>query len=127
MSANAPRAEPEVLCDTVVVNYFLAVGRFDLLRNVLGGVVSVPRVVFDPDEPPDDTPELLLSELRRGLLHHERRAVDQRISARLRGRSERAAPHFRTLDALAASGDLKVVDLTDEELVTYARLRESVY
>ncbi len=126
MSANAPLAEPEVICDTVIVNYFLAVGRFDLLRNVLGGTVFVPRVVFDPEEPPD-TPELLLSELRRGLRHHGRRAVDQRISARLRIRSQRVLPHFQTLDRLASSGHLSVVDLTDEELVTYARLRESAY
>jgi len=126
MSANAPPAEPEVICDTVVVNYFLAVGRFDLLRDVLGGTVFVPRAVFDADEPAD-TPELLLSELRRGLRHHERRAVDQRISAGLRGRSQRALPHFQTLDALADSGHLRSLDLTDEELVTYARLRESEF
>src|SRR5947209_2776374 len=123
MSASAPLADPDVINDTVVVNYFLAVGRFELLRDLLGGTVVVPRAVFDPEEP-GNTPELLLSELRRGLRHHERRAPDHRIAERLRKRSQHALPHFQTLDALAASGDLTVVDLTDEELVTYARLRE---
>ncbi|GIV01107.1 MAG: hypothetical protein KatS3mg014_2722 [Actinomycetota bacterium] len=42
-------ARPAIL-DTVVLRYFLLVGRRDLLLALLGNPVQVPRVVFDPDE-----------------------------------------------------------------------------
>jgi hypothetical protein len=64
MSASESRFERPVVADTVVVNYFVAVGAFDLLRALLGGVVHIPRAVFDPDEP-DDVAEEAASELRR--------------------------------------------------------------
>ena len=123
MSANESLSERPVVADTVVVNYFLAVGAFDFLRSLLGGVVQVPRAVFDPDEP-DDVAEEAASELRRGLRLHRMRSADRGIGKALRERSARALPHFETLPELAARGDLLVLDLTGGELTTFAQLRD---
>lgn len=122
MSASESPERPAV-ADTVVVNYFLAVGAFDLLRPLLGGTVQVPRAVFDPDEP-DDVAEEAASELRRGLRLHRQRANDPGIVAALRERSARALPHFETLPDLVARGELVVLDLSDDGLTTFARLRD---
>jgi hypothetical protein len=123
MSASESQFERPAVADTVVVNYFLAVGAFDLLRPLLGGTVQVPRAVFDPDEP-DDVAEEAASELRRGFRLHRQRASDPGIVAALRERSARALPHFETLPDLVARRELVVLDLSDDELTTFARLRD---
>lgn len=125
MSANESLERP-VVADTVVVNYFLSVGVFDLLRALLGGVVEVPRAVFDPDEP-DDVAEEAASELRRGLRLHRRRSSDRGIARELRERSAEALPHFETLPDLASRGELVVLDLSSDELTTFARLRDASF
>lgn len=116
--------EPRAVADTVVVNYFVSVGAFDLLASLLGGVVFVPRAVFDPDEP-ESVADEVVSELRAGLRLHRRRAGDERVPAVLRQRSERALPHLETLQSLAASGRLVSLDLTDDELRLFAQLRSA--
>ena len=119
-------AEPDVVADTVVVNYFVAVGAFDLLATLLGGVVFVPRAVFDPDEP-ESVADAAVSELRAGLRFHRRRAGDDRTPLVLRQRSERALPQLETLPSLAASGRLVALDLSNEELRLFAQLRSVDY
>jgi len=118
--------EPGIVADTVVVNYFLSVGAFDLLARLLGGGVRVPRAVFDPDEP-ESLADSAVSELRAGLRLHRRRAGDERLPRVLRARSSRALPHFETLPDLAASGRLAALDLSDVELRVFARLRSVDY
>lgn len=120
------RADRLVVSDTVVVNYFLAVGNFELLRQLLGGIVRVPSAVFDPEEP-DTVADEAVSELRAGMRLHARRAFDDRIPAVLRARSIRALPHFHTLPSLAADGHVVALELTPEELGQFARLRSSDY
>jgi len=119
-------AEPDVVADTVVVNYFVSAGAFDLLATLLGGVVFVPRAVFDPAEP-ESVADAAVSELRAGLRFHRRRANDDRTPLVLRQRSERALPHFETLPSLAASGRLVALDLSDDELRLFGRLRSVDY
>jgi predicted nucleic acid-binding protein len=123
VSATESLFERPVVADTVVVNYFLAVGAFDLLRSLLGSAVQIPRAVFDPDEP-EDVAEEAASELRRGLRLHQRRSTDRAIGRELRDRSARALPHFETLPDLAGRGELLALDLTDDELATFGRLRD---
>lgn len=118
--------EPNIVVDTVVVNYFLAVGGFERLRDLLGGAVYVPRAVFDPDAP-EDTDEAAVSELRAGLRFHRRRASDARIPLVLRERSARVLPHFEKLDELAASSQLVALDLSEDELRLFAQLRDVEY
>ena len=124
MSALEPPFERPVVADTVVVNYFLAVGAFDLLCALLGGAVQIPRAVFDPDEP-DDIAEEAASELRRGLRLHRHRSTDTGIGVELRERSARALAHFETLPELATRGQLAVLDLTSNELATFVLLRDA--
>lgn len=124
MSGNAsPPPEQPVVFDTVIVNYSLAAGEIQLLANLCGGSLAIPRAVFDPDEA-DDVREEAMSELRRGLHLHRRRCEDAGAPPELRARSEQALPAFETLPGLARSGVLRVIDLLDEELGLYAELRE---
>lgn len=114
-------AEP-LIADTVCVNYFLKVGEFGLLQELVGGSVHVPRAVFDPDEPVDAAEEAL-SELRRGLRYFQRRVADQALDPRARERARTVLQRFERLDDLAGQGAITVVDLTPDELRSYARLR----
>ena len=122
MSANAS-PEQSVVFDTVVINYFLAVGEIQLLADLSGGSLRVPRAVFDPDED-DAGREEAMSELRRGLHLHRRRFEDAGAPPELRARSERALPEFEKMPDLVRQGTFQVVDLSDEELSVYAQLRE---
>jgi len=124
MSADEPQLVEATIADTVVVNYFLAVGKFHLLANLLGGTVQVPRVVFDPDDSLGAAEEVQ-SELRRGLLHHERRAADVGLQPRVRRRSMMVLTFFRQLDELASEGLLVPVDLSRPELESYSRFRDA--
>ena len=123
MSADASPPERQVVFDTVVINYFLAAGEIQLLAGLFGGSLLVPRAVFDPDED-DAGREEGMSELRRGLHLHRRRCEDAGGPLELRSRSERALPEFERLPDLVRRGGLQVVDLSDEELAVYARLRD---
>lgn len=123
MSANASPEQP-VVFDTVVINYFLAVGEIQLLADLWGGSLLVPRAVFDPDED-DAGREEGMSELRRGLHLHRRRCEDTGAPSELRARSERALPEFEKLPDLFRLGSLRVVDLSDQELTLYAQLRDA--
>lgn len=124
MSASEPPSEGLSVADTVVVNYFLAVGAFELLRQLLGGAVRVPRAVYDPDEP-DEVADEAASELRRGLRLHRKRSTDRHTARELRERSARALPHFEALPELSSRGGLRAIDLAGDELTTYARLRDA--
>lgn len=126
MSASEPPPERQVVCDTVVVNYFLAVGEFELLAKMVGDAVQVPRAVFDPEEPEHIADEAA-SELRRGLRLHRLRASDDGIGGQLRAKSARALPHFEQLSELCSTGRLVALEMSSEELAIYARLRDRNY
>lgn len=121
MSASEQQSDAPVVTDTVVVNYFLAVGQIRLLTQLCGGRIYVPRSVFDPDEP-DDAPEEVLSELRRGLHLHRRRTSEASAEPGAT-RSRLALPHFEKLPQLVR-GPIRVVDLTNAELLEFSRLRD---
>src|SRR5579884_4215275 len=95
MSGSASQFE-QVVIDTVVVNYFLALGRFSLLAAVVGGCVLVPRAVYDPEET-DRADVAVVSELERGLRRHRQRAVDTELAPKQRDYSSEALPHFERL------------------------------
>jgi len=108
--------------DTVVVNYFLAIGEVDVL-TALCGAVLVPRAVFDPDEP-DDAREEGMSELRRGWHLHRRRASGREFGPDMKAKCSAILPHFERLPDLVQRHLLVAMDLSDEELAQYARLRD---
>lgn len=124
MSVNASPLPERPVFDTVVVNYFLASGEIDLLANLCGAPLAIPRSVFDPDEG-DAGREEAMSELRRGLHLHRRRCEDEGAPPELRARSVRALPEFERLPALVTSGVLGIVDLEASETKLYADLRDA--
>jgi predicted nucleic acid-binding protein len=126
MCVSEQRGEPPVVCDTVVVNYFLVTGRFTLLTGVLGGVVRVPTAVFDPGED-EKLADSALSELRRGSRLHERRAQDVRLPRRIRDKSATVLPHFQKLDEYCTDGSLVAIALAAAELNRYAQIRDRRY
>jgi hypothetical protein len=125
MCASASPDRP-VVFDTVVINYFLAAGEIRLLAGLFGGALSIPRVVFDPDEA-DDGREEAMSELRRGLHLHRRRSQEPDSAPDVRARSIEVLPEYEKLPELATSGLLMVVDLSETELGLYARLRDNAH
>jgi predicted nucleic acid-binding protein len=125
-ASTSPLPDRAVVFDTVVINYFLAAGEIELLARLFGGSLTVPRVVFDPDED-DAGREEAMSELRRGLHLHRRRCGDEGCPPELRARSEQALPAFEQLPELVERATLRVVDLADEELLVYAQLRDATH
>lgn len=106
--------------DTVVLRYFLLVGRQDLLLALLGTPLRVPRVVFDPDD--EKAPEASSSEISRSVWFQEQVAKGR---GRLRGAREQAARNAQRLRAIRtmhANGEVSVVDLTDAELGLFGEL-----
>lgn len=83
-------------------------GQFDLLVEILGGTVTVPRHVFDPDEDPDGV-AALLSEIGRTERYFAKRADDVEGWSRIR--------------ALRQREDMLVTDLDEDELGLFAELQ----
>jgi predicted nucleic acid-binding protein len=122
MSGSVSPSE-QVVADTVVVNYFLALGRFALLTRIVGGHVFVPRAVYDPDDA-GRALDAGLSELEVGLRQHRSRAEDDELPPRKRERSREALPHFEQLPQLVSQGLLMPLELTPTEIQTYAMFRD---
>jgi predicted nucleic acid-binding protein len=120
---SADESPERTVFDTVVINYFLAVGQIDTLIGLCGDLL-VPRAVFDPDES-DDLREEAMSELRRGWHLHRRRAKGSDIAPHLKARAHSALPHFERLPDLVGQGKLVAVDLSDVDLALYAELRDA--
>ena len=111
---------PECVVDTVVLMYFFFVDRAELLLQLVGTPIAVPRIVFDPDD--DNAPAAAKSELGRSVAYQHRLAVDparqhdERVLASVRAeRLTRAGEMYRT-------GELAVIDMTEDERRTLAKL-----
>jgi len=111
------------VADTVILRYFLFVHRADLLLELLGTPLYVPRIVLDPDE--GSPREEAMSEITRSIFVQRRTAADEGRSPRDREEAERKAEGLEGIRGLHSSGSLQVVDLTTEELATFARLTSS--
>jgi predicted nucleic acid-binding protein len=99
-----------LVCNTTPVRYFALVGQFDILVQVLGGEVWVPRQVMDPDEDPDGI-ESLVSEIAQSERYWAKRSVDPE-----------ATQNWDRLRRLRARGDIRVVDLEDDELEAFSEM-----
>ena len=125
MSGSVSQFE-QVVVDTVVVNYFLALGRIALLAAVVGGCVLVPRAVYDPDET-DRADVTVVSELERGLRRHRQRAVDPELAPKQREYSSEALPHFERLQQHVGEGLIVPLSLDPSELQLYGMFRDAVW
>ncbi len=115
-------SSPEHGCivDTVVLLYFLLVGRDELLRDLLGDALRVPLTVYDPDDRSLGEEALrhveFLSEMRQAVRHYE-------VNVRLGGSDHELLRRVRIVDDLFDSGALTVVEMVEVESSVAARLQ----
>ena len=121
-------SEGSHIIDTVVLMYFLLVGREALLGDVLGRPLQVPVAVYDPEErnlPEGASPRSeLLSEMRQAVRHYEAEAeaaAESESSDQDTGSFDR----IKRIDDLCDEGSLVPVAMTPEELLLAARLQSS--
>lgn len=114
MSTKQPASsEPRAVADTVVLRYLLFVDRLDLLLDLVGRPLLVPRVVFDPDE--EDPPDLMASEVLQSIRYQRRVTTDPARDEATRGTaSENASALERMAGAYGPDG-LRAVDMDAEE------------
>lgn len=112
--------EHENVTDTVVLLYFLLVGEAELLSELLGGAIQVPRAVYDPEDRDLPNEALrhsdLFSEMRQSARHYE-------VSARTGDAPDIFLNRVLAVDTLYDTGLLQVVDMTPEELAEAAGLQ----
>lgn len=117
----SPPDAPRTVADTVVLRYFYVVDQADLLFELLGEPVVVPRVVFDPDEE-ENTPELSMSEISRSIYVQRIRSGDKRRDTNERQLAEAHVVQLEQVAAHHSAGRITVTDLTDTETALFAKL-----
>jgi hypothetical protein len=106
---------PKTIVDTVILMYFLFAQEAELLLDLVGRPVAVPRIVYDPDEgaviPRAARSEITHSiEYQRGIATD--RARDEAVCRRARANAER----LQSIRDLHTAGALTTVDLLPDEL-----------
>lgn len=109
------------IVDSVILHYFLLVDRLPLLTDLLGAPLRVPRIVYDPDEEPG-TPPLAMSEMRRAVDFHQRRANDKSRPLEVRADYRKLAENLASVESLHRAGTIEIIDMTDDELRLYGSL-----
>lgn len=124
-SSSTPTAasseSPESVADTVVLRYFLLVDEAELLLELLGAPIGTPRIVYDDDEAPN-LPNDSRSEITRSISYQQRAAADPARDADARQEATRNATRLQQVAALHDSGQLVILDMSDEELGLVGRL-----
>jgi hypothetical protein len=108
------------IVDTVVLRYFLLVDRTELLLNLLGSPLGMPRVVYDAEE--GDVPANAMSEMTRAIYDHRRRWEDQLQPDDVRAAANKRMQRIHAIHSLNGIGHVQVFDMTDEERATFGRL-----
>lgn len=106
-------SEPSAVVDTVVLRYFLFVDRVDLLLDLLGRPIAVPRIIYDPDE--GDPPDSATCEVELSIRYQHRVASDPARDAESRAIARSNAEALENIHEAHSDGDLVVLDLTAEE------------
>lgn len=106
---------PDSVVDTVVLMYFLMVDEVELLFELLGEPIAVPRIVFDPDEPEALTDDGR-SEIARSIQYHRRVSDDAARDSDTQANAARSADRLSTVNSLHERGRVTVLDLTTDEL-----------
>ncbi|MGI8793808.1 MAG: hypothetical protein ACR2H3_11645 [Acidimicrobiales bacterium] len=117
---------PDSVVDTVVLMYFLMVDEVELLFELLGEPIAVPRIVFDPDEPEELTDDGR-SEIARSIQYHRRVSNDAARDSDTQANAARSADWLSSVNSLHERGRVTVLDLTTDELLLLGQLtsRES--
>lgn len=106
---------PRTVVDTVILMYFLFVEEAELLLDLAGSPVAVPRIVYDPDEG-DMIPETALCEIARCIEFQQSIATDRARDEDSRRRARTNAQRLQSIRDLHASGALTTVDMLPREL-----------
>ena len=102
--------DPTLVCNTTPTRYFALTSQVDLLAQVCGGSIRVPRLVLDPDDDETDRPELQ-SEI----------GASERFWAK-RATGPEAVENWLRLGALRIRTDIVVIDMVIGELERFAEL-----
>ncbi len=106
--------------DTVVLLYFLFADRADLLFELLGRPIYVPRVVFDPAE--GDVPDAMRSEITKSIAFQTKRSIDQGRTEQERDVALRNKTRLATAHGHVAQGNIEIIDLSEDEQLVFADL-----
>lgn len=120
MNSKRVVSQPRTVVDTVVFRYFLLVDRTELLLNLLGSPLGVPRVVYDPDE--GTVPLQAMSEMTRAIYDQARRWEDRSQPDDVRAAANKRMQRLHAIHSLYGLGHVEVMDMTDQERRTFARL-----
>lgn len=124
-SPSTPRAassdSPTSIVDTVILRYFLLVDEVDLLVELLGTPLGVPRIVYEPDEDPA-TPDDARSEITRSISYQNRASRDPARDPIAQAEAAQHADRLREIETMHRAGQTAVIDLFDEERDLFARL-----
>lgn len=111
----------DAVVDSVIVHYFLLTDHGDLLCDLLGSPLRVPRTVYDPDETPG-TPPAAMSEMRRAIEYHDRHAAQRSRPPAERTQFAALGTKLREVDRIHAAGQLQIVDMTAAERSLFGQL-----
>lgn len=121
-------SEGSHIIDTVVLMYFLLVGREALLADLMGRPLQVPLAVYDPEDrrPPEGTSPRseLLSEMRQAVRHYEA-AAEAAADSESSDLEVESFDRIKRIDDLYDEGTLVTVAMTSEELLLAAQLQSS--
>jgi hypothetical protein len=113
-------SDQDHILDTVVLLYFLLVAQGDLLIHLLGGSLTVPLAVYDPEDRSLSDEALrhseLLSEMRQVVRHYE-------IAARSDQTAVESLQRVRRVDDLYDDDQLTVVTMSPPEALLAAQLQ----
>ena len=122
MSSSRPVSSPaRAVVDTVVLRYFLFVGKTDLLLDLLGTPIAVPEVVYSPDEE-SVVNDHLVSEIERSIRWHRTAAGDRRRPDDKRSQAARLVERLLEVREHVNEGSILVEKLSLSELVLFTRL-----
>jgi predicted nucleic acid-binding protein len=110
LKSSTPERGETLVSDTTAVRYFTLIDRIEILGQLMGGRIRVPREVFDPFENSRVLPEDLLSEIGQTELYWARK------------RSPDAGTHWSRFKALRHRTDIEVVDLVLGEAAIVAEV-----
>ena len=121
-------SEGSHIIDTVVLMYFLLVGREALLGDLMGRPLQVPFAVYDPEDRDlqgETSPRSeLLSEMRQAIRHYEA-AAEAAAESESSDHEFESFNRIKRIDDLYDEGGLVPVAMTPDELLLSAQLQSS--
>ena len=121
-------SEGSHIIDTVVLMYFLLVGREALLGDLMGRPLQVPMAVYDPEDrklPDGASPRSeMLSEMRQAVRHYGA-AAEVAAESESSDHEIESFNRIKRIDDLYDEGSLVSIAMTPEELLLAARLQSS--